>query len=232
MDFPEPNNCWTPGSTGKPDWNRIIVRVEASLEIPTSCSGSILARTILRDVISGAASNWAESIRFGTSDGSTAGGAENATRVVEADGGTPLGFVEFTKTIPWNGKACTASSDLFVYVRMPSGGKVFTFMEIGFYPRVESGTGGPLDKSLNPAIRLNPCNGLAPIRSVYVRGQQDQRFRKLNSTERKKVTDKTNDLFRQETGVARKLNPNNANDRRLANQWLRIRDGVMSANGK
>ena len=225
-DFPEPNNCWTPGATGKPDWSRIILRVEASLEIPNTCSGSIIARVILRDVISGAASNWAESIRFGTSDGTTPGGTEKATRVVETNG-NPLGFVEFSKTIPWNGKACTASSDLFVYVRFPSGQKVFTFIEIGFYPRVEPDKGAPLDKSLKPSIRLNPCSKLVPIRSRYLPGVIDQQYRKLSQSERKKVAEKTNLLFTQETGVARKLNTNIAHDRRLANHWLRIRDGVM-----
>lgn len=227
-DFPEPNNCWSPGATGKPDWSRIILRVEASLEIPSTCSGSIVATVILRDVISGAASNWAESIRFGTSDGTTPGGVEKATRVVETNG-NPLGFVEFKKTIPWNGKACTASSDLFVYVRFPSGNNVFTFVEIGFYPRVEPDKGAPVDKSLKPSIRLNPCSKIVPIRSPYMPGALDQQYRKLPQSERKKVAERTNLLFTQETGIARKLNPNNAHDRRLANQWLRIRDSVVTA---
>lgn len=227
-DFPEPNNCWSPGATGKPDWNRIILRVEASLEIPATCSGSIVATAILRDVVSGAASNWAESIRFGTSDGTTPGGTEKATRVVETNG-NPLGFVEFKKTIPWNGKACTASSDLFVYVRFPSGKDVFTFVEIGFYPRVVPDKGVPVDKSLKPSIRLNPCNKIVPIRSSYVPGVLDQQYRRLPSGERKKVAERTNLLFRQETGIGRRLNPNNAHDRRLANHWLRIRDEVLTA---
>jgi hypothetical protein len=227
MNFPEPNNCWSPGATGKPDWGKIILAVEAALEIPATCSGSIVAKTILRDVVPGGASNWAESIRFGVSDGTTTGGEEKATRVVESDG-NPLGVVEFAKTIPWNGKACTAGNDLFVYVRFPSGKDVFTFVEIGFYPRVEPSKGVPLDKSPSPTIRLNPCNKLVPIRSPYVRGKEDQQFRKLNATERKKVVQTTNLLFTQETGVARRLDPSKLADRRLANHWLRIRDSVMT----
>jgi hypothetical protein len=224
--FPEPNNCWSPGATGKPDWSKTILTVEAALEVPATCTGSIIARTTLRDVVPGGASWWADSIRFGVSDGTDSGGLEKATRVSESDGKTP-GIVEFVKMIPWDGKSCTARNDLFVYVKFPSGGKVFTFMEIGFYPRVESDKGLLVDKSLPPAIRLNPCNNLAPIRSRYVPGKESQQYWKLPQSARQQVNNDTDRVFREETGVVRKLDWNKPKDRPLLRHWLRIRDSVM-----
>jgi len=201
--FPEPNNCWSPGATGKPDWNKTILTVEAALEVP------------------------ADSIRFGASDGTDPGGLEKATRVSESDGKTP-GIVEFVKTIPWDGKSCTARNDFFVYVKLPSGGKVFTFIEIGFYPRVEPDKGVPVDKSLFPAIRVNPCNNLTPIRSRYVSGKESQRYWKLPQSVRKQVNKDTDRVFKEETGVVRKLDWNKPKDRPLLRHWLRIRDSMMS----
>jgi len=231
-NFPDPESCWAPGATGKPNWSKIILALEATLEVPATCSGSIIARTILRDVVTvGGAADFVDSIRFGVSDGTNFGGLEKATRVVQSVGNTP-GLVEFDKTIPWNGKACTARNDLFVYVRHLVGGNVLTFMEIGFYPRVEDNKGAPVDRSLKPAIRLDPCAKLVPIRSPYVRGKEDQQYRRLKLSERRKVVQKTNQMFREETGVTRLLDTRKSADRQLANQWLRIRDSVMSANGK
>lgn len=221
--FPEPNNCWTPGSTGKPDWGKTILTVEASLEIPAMCMGSIIARTALRDVVPGGASWWADSIRFGMSDGTNPGGLEKATKVSESDG-TTSGIVEFAKTIPCG----TTRHDFFVYVNFPSGGKVFTFIEIGFYPRVESDKGVLVDKSPNPVIRLNPCNKLIPIRSPYVPGKESQQYWKLPATERKQVNTDVNQVFRGETGITRRLEWNRPKDRPLARHWLRIRDSVMT----
>jgi hypothetical protein len=225
-DFPEPNNCWTPGSTGKPDLGKTILTVEAMLEVPTTGTGSIIARTTLRDVVPGGASWWAESIRFGVSDGTHPGGLEKATSVLESDG-TTAGIVEFVKTIPWDGQSCTARNDAFVYVKFPSGGKVFTFVEVGFYPRVEADKGVLVDKSLKPAIRLNPCNNLVPIRSPYVSGTESQRYWKLPEGARQQVNQEANRRFREETGIARKLDANKPADRPLSRHWLRIRDSVM-----
>jgi hypothetical protein len=227
MSFHDPNLCWQPGSTGKPDLSKIIFNAEASLEIPDTCTGSIIARTILRDTVPGGASLWAEVILFGASDGTNSGGMEKATTVVESDGRT-LGTVQFVKTIAWNGTSCTAGKDLFVYVKYQSSGQVFTFIEIGFFPRVEFKSGALIDKSPNPSIRLNPCNGLIPIRSPYVPGKESQQYWKLPANERSKVNVETNRVFKEETGIARRL-LNNPSDQPLVQHWLRIRDRVMSA---
>lgn len=228
-NFPDPENCWVTGATGKPNWSKIILALEATLEVPATCSGSIIARTILRDVVTvGGAADFVDSIRFGVSDGTTFGGQEKATRSVESAGNTP-GLVEFTTTIPWDGSTCTAKNDRFVYVKYLVGGNAITFMEIGFYPRVEPNrTGAPVDKSLKPTIRLDPCAKLAPIRSPYVRGPQDQQYRRLRLSERRTLVQKTNRIFKEETGVTRLLDTRKPADRPLANQWLRIRDSVMS----
>jgi hypothetical protein len=222
--FPDPNNCWVPGSTGKPDLTKTILHVEASLEIPATCTGSIIARTILRDSVPvGGAVDFVESIRFGVSDGTNTGGLEKPTRVSETDG-----VVEFAKEIPWDGNSCTSRNDTFVYLKYLVSNGTFTFVEIGFYPRVIAKNGTPIDRSLNPAIRLNPCNHLTPIRSPYVQGKESQRYSKLPQSVRKEINKNTNRLFSEETGIARKLNLNNPKDRPLANHWLRIRDNVMN----
>jgi hypothetical protein len=44
---------------------------------------------------------------------------------------------------------------------------------------------------------------------------------------RTQVIKGTDSVFREETGVARKLDLNKPKDRLLANHWLRIRDSVM-----
>ena len=41
-NFPDPAQCWHPGSPGKPDLNRTIFTVEAALEIPPVYTGSII----------------------------------------------------------------------------------------------------------------------------------------------------------------------------------------------
>jgi len=222
--FPDPNNCWLPGSVGKPDWSNTIFTVEAALEIPATCTGSVIARTTLRDRVAGmGASNWADTIRFGVSDGTQTGGLEKATKVSET-----VGIVEFEQKIPWDGSSCTAKNDLFIYVKYLHSSGTFTFIEIGFYPRVESDKGVLLDKSPNPAIRLNPCNHLTPIRSPYVSGKESQRYGRLPESERKKVNNDVNRLFREETGIARNLDWTKPKDRPLSRHWLRIRDNVMS----
>ena len=45
------------------DWSKMILTVEAALKIPTTCTGSLIARTTFRDVVPGAASGWADSTR-------------------------------------------------------------------------------------------------------------------------------------------------------------------------
>jgi len=222
--FPDPNNCWVPGSAGKPDLSKTILIVEAALEIPATCTDSIIAKTVLRDVVPvGGAVDFAESIRFGVSDGTNTGGLEKATRVLEKEG-----VVEFTKKIPWDGNSCTARNDIFIYLKYLVSNDTFTFVEIGFYPRVTSDKGSPIDKSPDPTIRLNPCNHLTPIRSPYIHGKESQRYWKLAQSARKKVNTDTNRVFSQETGVVRKLDLNKPKDRPLANHWLRIRDSVMN----
>ena len=224
-DFPEPNNCWKPGSTAKPDWSKTIVVVEAKLIIPATCTGSIIAKTIVRDWVPGGGhSIWAKSIRFGVSDGTHTGGLEKATTLRNHGPGGAYGrWIEFEKKIPWDGHSCTATNDLFVYVKSGQ----FTFIEIGFYPRVESARGVLIDKSLDPAIRLKPCNNLIPIRSPYTPGVESQRYRNLPESERKQVNQDVDRRFREETGVARTLDWNKPKDRPLLRHWLRIRDSVM-----
>jgi hypothetical protein len=229
--FPDPNECWRPGSAGQPDLSKTLLIVEAALEIPTTCTGPIIAKTTLRDKVpAGGAVDYAngEMLWFGVSDGTNTGGLERATRISEKDG-----VVEFTKGIQWDGNSCTASNDIFVYVKyrvrntLASSYSIYTFIEIGFYPRVASNRGVPIDRSPNPAIRLNPCNHLTPIRSPYIHGKESERYLKLPQSVRTQVIKDTDSVFREETGVARKLDLNKPKDRLLANHWLRIRDSVM-----
>ena len=189
--------------------------------MPLSCHG--LATVTLSDESLSGESDWLEPIRFGASDGTTTGGLEKATNVGTRDG--KIDRVSFSSPIPRGMKDCTPKNDLFIYVKIASGNKVFTFAEVGFYPRFEPDT--EVVKSPKPAIRLNPCNNLTPIRSPYVRGREFQLYLKLPENERKKVDNEANRLFREETGIARRLS-NAPIDRPLANHWLRIRDSVMS----
>ena len=227
LGFPDPEECWAPGSKGQPKWNKILLNVEAELEIPATCTGSIIARTTLRDVQPGGASLWAAAILFGVSDGTHIGGEEKATKVVEANGNS-IGTVEFEKAIPWDGKSCTARNDVFVYVKMASGGKMLTFIEIGFFPRVKSAAGVPVDNSPNPKIRLHPCDNLTPIRSRYDSAKESQQYLKLPKSERKQVLQKADRVFREETGITRNLDPHNPKDLPLVRHWLRIRDRLVS----
>ena len=222
QSFPDPNECWRPGSVGKPDLNKTLFTVEAALEIPPACTGSIIAKTSLRDSIPGSgASDWADTIRFGMSDGTNTGGLEKATRVSEKEG-----VVEFATKIQWDGNSCTSKNDTFVYVKYLHSSGTFTFIEIGFYPRVGSDKGVLVDKSLNPAIRLNPCNHLTTIRSPYIHGKESEWYLKLPPGARRQVNKETNSLFRDETGIARKLDLSKPADRLLSHHWLRIRDSV------
>jgi hypothetical protein len=221
QSFPDPNECWRPGSVGKPDLNKTLFTVEAALEIPAACTGSIIAKTTLRDSIPGGASLWADSIRFGVSDGTNIGGLEKATRVSETEG-----VVEFATQIQWAGNSCIARNDVFVYVKYLHPQGPFTFIEVGFYPRVSSDKGVPADRSLKPAIRLNPCNHLTPIRSPYIQGKESEWYLKLPPGARRQVNKETDSLFRDETGIARKLDLSKPADRLLSHHWLRIRDSV------
>jgi hypothetical protein len=222
-DFADPENCWAPGATHQPNWSKTLLRVEAELKIPATCKGSITARTTLRDVVPGGATAWADAIRFGVSDGTHAGGLEQATKVDES-----AGTVDFIQTIPWDGKSCTVKNDLFVYVKFPVTG-VHTFVEVGFYPRITSSRGVVVDNSPPPAIRLHPCDRVNPVRGRYIPGAGSKRYWKLPTTERRTVSAETSRRFRQETGIDRKLDWNAAKDRLLARHWLRIRDDVVAA---
>lgn len=219
--FPESNECWRPGSKAKPNWRRSILRVEARLAIPARCQASIRTKTILRDIVPGGATEWAEAVRFGVSDGTDTGGLQRATRVTEKT-------IEFTRTIRWD-KSCTidSDSDLFVYVKFPASGK-HSFIEVRYYPRIASLRSASVDKSPNPVIRLNPCNNVKPIRRPYRPGKWSERYWRLSERERGIVNREVNLNFRRETLVTRSLNFNNPEDRPLVRHWLRIRDKVMA----
>ena len=222
-DFPDPEACWAPSSKAKPNWGKTMLRVEGELIIPSTCNGSITARTILRDVLPGQATGFADDMRFGVSDGTHTGGLEKATKVSSADG-----TVVFEQTIPWDGQSCTAKNDLFVYVKWPEDG-TYTFIEVAYYPRIKpDNKGGLIDNSPPPAIRLNPCDNLKPIRSTYIPGKMSQKFRLLSGPKSWQVTKETGRRFSQETSVTRKLDKNNPKDLPLIRQWLRIRDEVMT----
>jgi hypothetical protein len=229
-NFPDPENCYLPGSKGKPNWSKTIVSVEATLEIPIKCGGLITTKTTLRDVEPGGASGWAEFTRFGVSDGTHTGALEKLTKVVAVSLGTQKGSIDFEQTIKWNGQSCSAKNDLFVYVKLKTNeSPAFTFIEVGYYPRIMSdGKGHLIDKSPPPKIRLDPCDNLKPIRRVYIRGGMSQRYQKLSAKQREAVTKETGRRFRNETGVSRKLRWDNIKDRLLARQWLHIRDEVIA----
>jgi hypothetical protein len=221
-DFADPENCWAPGARHQPNWSTTILKVEAELDVPATCQGSITARTTLRDVVPGGATSWADAIRFGVSDGTHTGGLQPATKVDEN-----AGTVDFERTIPWDSKSCTVKNDLFIYVKFPTTGE-HTFIEVGFYPRITSSKGAVLDKSPPPSIRLHPCDKIQPIRRVYIPREISKRYWGLSTTARKKVSEETNRRFRQETGIDRKLDWESGKDQPLARQWLRIRDKVMA----
>lgn len=157
-NFPDPNECWRPGSSGRPELNKTILVVEAMLETPDTCDGMIKTKTSLRDVTPGSATGWAPVIRFGISDGTQGtGGVGEATAVSEESG-----VVEYELDVSWAPSPCLANFDIFVYVKFPESGE-FTFVEVRYSPRIAPLAGGRLvDGSLSPVIRLNPCNHLTP----------------------------------------------------------------------
>jgi hypothetical protein len=228
-DFPDPNNCYLPGSTGKPDLSKILLKVEAELEIPANCGDPIITRTTLRDMGTSAVADYAsgDMILFGVSDGTTTGGLEKPTKI---DQQTQV--VQFEKTIPWSGGwraalTCTAR-DLFVYVKYSLATATYTFMEVAYYPRIKSTGGVITDSSPPPAIRLNPCDNLVPIRSPYPAAMKSS-YLALPATQRQQISKKSDEAFAKETGISRKLKMSDPNDRRLAEQWWRIKDEVMAA---
>jgi hypothetical protein len=232
-DFPDPNDCWKPGSKGKPDLSKIILKVEAELQIPANCGDPIITRTTLRGTGQSAATpaDYAsvDTIRFGVSDGTTTGGLEKPTKFDQQ-----TGIVEFEKTIPWSGGSCTAR-DLFVYLKYylcpssnPACPETYTFVEVAYYLRIKSTAGVITDSSPPPAIRLNPCDNLVPIRSPYPAAMKSS-YLALPATQRQQINKKADEAFAKETGISRKLKMNDPNDRRLAEQWWRIKDEVMAA---
>ena len=218
-DFPESNECWRPGAKGKADWSRIILKVEATLVVPDRCADPLTARLVLRDVVKGGASDWADAVRFGVSDGSTIGGLANASRVSEKDG-----IVVFEHVLPRRGTSCTAFADTFVYVKFPADGR-HAFIEVGYYPRLSASGGKRTDHSPPPAIRLDPCDNLKPIRAPYIPGAASRAYQRLSTADRAAVAKQTNERFRKETAVRRTLRPG---DLLLMRHWLRIRDALIA----
>jgi hypothetical protein len=62
---------------------------------------------------------------------------------------------------------------------------------------------------------------------LYKPGDMSKAYWKLSIEKRREVDGETDKRFIERTGVNRKLNWNNPDDRPLARQWLRIRDEVM-----
>lgn len=222
-DFPDPNECWRGGSTGRPDWSTILLKVEAALIVPERCADPARIKVTLRDVRQGGATAWAEVIRFGVSDGTTSGALDRPTRVSETDG-----VVEFERTLPRRGSSCTGFADTFVYVKFPATGE-YTFVEAGFYPRLRSRGTTRIDDSPRPTIRLDPCDNIQPIRRPYVPGAASRAYARLSSRERAAVARETDRRFRTETAIRRQLR--SPGDLPLIRQWLRIRDGVLARRG-
>src|SRR5687767_5469339 len=63
--------------------------------------------------------------------------------------------------------------------------------------------------------------------AAYIPGVWSRKYQQLLPADRAMVNEETNRLFRDRTGVSRKLDPKVDHD--LVDQWLRIRDEVMAA---
>jgi hypothetical protein len=64
--------------------------------------------------------------------------------------------------------------------------------------------------------------------STYKPGWQSRDYRRLSRTQRAAIAREVDRLFREQTGVTRRLHPTSAQDRELRHTWLRIRDDVMN----
>jgi hypothetical protein len=63
---------------------------------------------------------------------------------------------------------------------------------------------------------------------VYKPGWQSRDYRQLSRAERSAISREVDRRFREQTGVARRLDPTSAKDLELRRTWLRIRDAVMN----
>ena len=152
--FPDPDLCYVIPNK-QPVYDRIIVTIEAELDVPTSCLDEVQLRTSIRDVSGNEATSFAKSIKFGSSDGTSFGGAKSPSRVTED-------AVVFEEKIPLSG--CLLEKDVYHYVRYFEGSHQYTFVEIRYQPLVTPNALGtfPEDESAEPVIRLEPCAGLLP----------------------------------------------------------------------
>lgn len=64
--------------------------------------------------------------------------------------------------------------------------------------------------------------------STYKPGGESRSYHRLSRIERAKVIEEINRLFREKTGVTRKLHPLSRADRALRHKWLRIRDDIIN----
>ena len=72
---------------------------------------------------------------------------------------------------------------------------------------------------------------LEPTGASYEPSRISEAYWKLPKTERAKVNEEVDKLFKEQTGVSRQLAWNEPKDRPLARRWLRIRDAVMEKRG-
>jgi hypothetical protein len=64
--------------------------------------------------------------------------------------------------------------------------------------------------------------------NAYRPGWQSQEYHQLSRTQRAAISSEVDRLFREQTGVARRLDPTSSKDLELRRTWLRIRDAVMN----
>lgn len=89
------------------------------------------------------------------------------------------------------------------------------------------GNGG---KAPSLHFRTIPVLARKPIETEeekYKPSKMSEAYWKLSQAERAKVNKEVDRIFREETGVTRRLDWNDPKDRPLARRWLRIRDTVM-----
>lgn len=156
-DFPDPENCWMTGDRSKMNPKNIVVIFDAALDVPDK--GAITATTRIRDKVPGSGQSWAgtDAIRFGRSKGDATGGVDHATNNASKD--------EFTEyTLAWPADATHVEYDYFTYIKFLAP-QQYTFAEIKFSPRVTKSRGVMSDKSLNPTIRLDPCDRITASNS-------------------------------------------------------------------
>jgi len=62
---------------------------------------------------------------------------------------------------------------------------------------------------------------------IYKPGWQSHEYHRLSRTQRAAISKEVDRLFREQTGVSRRLDPTSSKDLELRRKWLRIRDTVM-----